>query len=404
MNNENTAFAQRSLEKIHFDHKDMDYYLSWILGREIYGGSEHAECMNTVPKIPNADVQAWYTEWSSLAQRVEAQAEETLSQGDRQTACKAFLRACTYHRAPLFIMGRSHPDFYKHWQAMQCCFQKAAKLFEPVIEPIEVPFDGQTLPGYFWKVDNNKTPRPTLVVAGGMETWAEDCYFMIGTSGAERGYNVITADLAGQGMNPDKGLSLDARMEITAGALVDYALSRPEVDPNRLVLYGFSWGGHIAFKAARFDPRLKAMIANPPMPDVFRAALAQQKGQNRQDPVSRAAFDQLAWRFGLKVSFNPKDIAARFRKAWNYLTKGKVDVSQITCPVLLLAGEGEAQITLDITHECYEKLTSSQKKMVIFTRAQNGEAHCQVNNLALPNQTMFDWLDEVFRNQERKSL
>lgn len=139
---------------------------------------------------------------------------------------------------------------------MQAFFRKAAQLFEPRIEPIEVAFGEHTLPGYFWKVDKSTVPRPALIVVGGVENWAEDCYFMIGSSGAKRGYNVITADLAGQGMNPDKGLHFDARMEVTAKALVNHALSRPEVDPGRLALFGFSWGGHIAFKAARFDMRI----------------------------------------------------------------------------------------------------------------------------------------------------
>jgi pimeloyl-ACP methyl ester carboxylesterase len=226
---------------------------------------------------------------------------------------------------------------------------------------------------------------------------------MIGSSGAERGFNVITADLAGQGMNPDKGLHFGARMEVSAKALVDYALSRPEVDSTRLALFGFSWGGHIAFKAARFDPRLRAIIANPPMPDVFRSVLAQQKGHNRHDPISRTAFDQIVWRFGLKISFNPRDIAARFGKAWDYLTNGKVDVSRIACPALLLAGEGEAEVTLKIVRECFDQLPDARKKMVIFTREQGSEAHCQIDNLALPNQTMFDWLDEIF-DTERVSV
>lgn len=398
MNNENTAFAQRSSEKIHFDHKDMDYYLSWMMGREIYDGSDRNELLETAKKIPNANVEAWYTEWSALARRIEAQAEEALQKGDKESARKLFLRASTYHRGPLFIMGQKHPDFYKHWQNMQACFRKAAGLSNPVIEPIEVSFEGKTLSGYFWGVDQSKEARPTLVVVGGVETWAEDCYFFIGSSAAERGYNVITADLAGQGMNPDKGLHFGARMEVTAKALVDYALTRPEVDPKRLALFGFSWGGHIAFKAARFDSRIKAMIANPPMPDVFRAALAQQKGVNRSDPISRTAFDQIVWRFGLKISFNPKDIAARFAKIYDYLTYGKVDVKKIQIPALLIAGEGEAQITLKIIHECFEQLPNPKKKMVIFTKEQGGEAHCQVNNLALPNTTMFDWLDKVLKS------
>ncbi len=396
MNNENTSFAQRSRKKIHFDHKDMDYYLSWILGREIYDGSDRQECLAIARRITNADAESWHREWSALARQVQEQAEHALQRGERENARNLFLRASTYHRAPLFIMGQKHPEFYRNWQNMQDCFRKAAGLFRPVIEPIEVPFGEHTLPGYFWKVDESNTPRPTLVVVGGVETWAEDCYFFIGQSGAERGYNVITADLAGQGMNPDKGLHFGARMEVTAKALVDYALTRPEVDPERLALYGFSWGGHIAFKAARFDPRIKAMIANPPMPDVFRSVLAQQKGHNRHDPISRTAFDQIVWRFGLKISFNPRDIAARFAKAWDYLTHGKVDVKQIHCPALLLAGEGEAEVTLKIVRECYEQLPNPRKKLVIFTREQGGEAHCQVDNLALPNQTLFDWLDEIF--------
>lgn len=380
----------------------MDYYLSWILGREIYNGSDYGECLSTAKKILNGDAESWHREWNALAEQVQARAEHSLQNGERETARKAFLCASTYHRAPLFIMPRKHPDFYKHGQAMQNCFQKAAALFHPQIEVIEVPFQENTLPGYFWKVDDIKTPRPTLVVVGGVETWAEDCCFMIGPSGAERGYHVVTADLAGQGMNPDKGLYFGARMETTAQALVDYALSRPEVDPHRLALFGFSWGGHIAFKAARFDSRIQAMIANPPMPDVFRSVLAQQKEHNRHDPISRTAFDQIAWRFGLKISFNPKDIAARFSKAWDYLTNGKVDVKQIKCPALLLAGEGEAEITLKIVRECFEQLPNPQKKMIIFTREQGGQAHCQVDNLALPNETIFDWLDEVWRNRTAK--
>lgn len=398
MATQDTSIAQRSLQKLYFDHKDMDFYLAWIIGREIYEGSDRIECMDTAARITNADAESWYREWSVLATRVEAEAEATLASGDNETARKTFLRACTYHRAPLFIMGQKHPDFYTHWRRMQACFRKAAALFSPPIEPIQIPFQAQMLESYFWKVDDSGQKRPTLIVVGGIETWAEDCYFMVGQSGPERGYNVITADLAGQGMNPDKGLHFGARMEVSARALVDYALSRPEVDAERLALFGFSWGGHIAFKAARFDPHLKAVIANPAMPDVFRAVLAQQKGHNRHDPISRTAFDQIAWRFGLTISFNPRHIAARFAKAYDYLTNGKVDPRQISLPVMCIAGEGEAQITLDIARECYEKLPNPRKKLLIFTREQGGESHCQVDNLSLPNTAIFDWLDSLFNH------
>jgi ABC-type lipoprotein release transport system permease subunit len=59
-------------------------------------------------------------------------------------------------------------------------------------------------------------------------------------------------------------------------------------------------------------------------------------------------------------------------------------------------------VTLKIVRECYEQLPNPKKKMVIFTKEQGGEAHCQVNNLALPNTTMFDWLDETITQRGKE--
>jgi hypothetical protein len=59
-----TSIAQRSLEKLRFKHSDMDYYLTWIMGREVYNGSDPAECMETAARIKDGDAESWYTEWT----------------------------------------------------------------------------------------------------------------------------------------------------------------------------------------------------------------------------------------------------------------------------------------------------------------------------------------------------
>ncbi len=392
----NTSIAQRSQQKRYFDHKDMDYYLSWIMGREIYDGSEAGECLAAVAHIANGDALSWQRAWSDLAEKVEAQARTALSRGDRAGARTAYLRACTYHRAPLFMMRPQAAAFRDTCGKMQTCFQQAAVLFDPPIERIHVPFQGHLLPGYLWKVDASDQPRPTLLVFGGIETFAEDCYFMTASAGPARGYNMLTVDLPGQGLNPDNGLFFGARMERSVRAAIDYALSRPEVDGDRLAIFGFSWGGHIVFKGGQHDARIKALIANPAMPNVFRAVLAQQQGHDRGDPTARIVFDQIVWRMGLRISFNPGDIARRIAKAYDYLVYGRADPRKISCPALCLAGEGEAPITLQIARECIAQLPHPLKKLVIFTKEEGGEAHCQVNNLALPNGVIFDWLDKVF--------
>ena len=107
-------------------------------------------------------------------------------------------------------------------------------------------------------------------------------------------------------------------------------------------------------------------------------------------------FEQIAWRMGLKISLNVRDIARRVAKAYDYLVYGRANPRKIPCPTLCLAGKGEAPITLRIARECVEQLPHPMKKLVIFTKEQGGEAHCQVNNLGLPNRVIFDWLDEVF--------
>jgi len=391
MTDQATAFAQRSDQKLIFDNQDMDYYLSWILGRQAVEGCEPEECLTTARRISNGDIVSWQQAWRERAQKVETEAEAALQRGDREAARRAYLRACTYYRAPLFMMDPQDTAFRDDWRKMHACFQKAAPLFDPPIESVQVPYQGKQLAGYFWKVDNSGQKRPTLIVIGGIETFAEDCYFMIGPAGPARGYNVLTVDLPGQGVNPDQGLFMEPKSDLPVKAVVDYALTRSEIDPDRLALYGFSWGGHIVLKGAQHEPRLAALIANPATSNIFRSALAQQGGQRKSDPIARLVFQQLAWRWGVSLG----DFFGRLGKAWGFLLYARANPRQIQCPTFCLAGESEATITLKMTRECYERLPNPKKLLAILTKEQGGAAHCQVDNLPLLHRLLFDWLAEV---------
>lgn len=385
------SFAQRSQEMVHFNNRDMDYYLAWMMGRQFFDGSDPQECLDTAARISDGDIAAWQKTWPEMAEMIEQQAETALAQGFSQTARKAFLRACTYYRAPLFIMDAKDLAFKENWQKMQACFQKAAKLFAPPIEAIEVPYQGKALSGYFCKVDESDTRRPTLIICGGIETFREDCYFVAAPAGLARGYNVLMVDFPGQGINPDKGLFLDPRTERAAAVIVEYALSRSEVDPQRLAIFGFSWGGQMVLRAAQFEKRFKAVIANPATHNMFTSALAQQSGHKKGDPIAALVFQQLAWRFGVTLG----QIGRRLRLAFDFLRYAKADCKKIECPVLCMAGTDEAEVTLKQTRQTYQLLPNPKKKLLILTKAEGGAAHCQINNLPLLNQSIYDWLDEV---------
>ncbi|MGE5602229.1 MAG: alpha/beta hydrolase family protein, partial [Nitrososphaerales archaeon] len=254
------------------------------------------------------------------------------------------------------------------------------------------PYHGKELPGYFYRAKAGGIRRPTLIVVGGIETFAEDLYFMVAPAALRRGFNVLAVDLPGQGLNPAQKLYLEARSDRAVRAVVDYAVAHPEVDTGHLALFGFSWGGHIALKGAVNEPRIKALIANPATHNMFSSALAQQSSNGRGDPVVRLVFQQLAWRFGLSLG----NLPARLVRAVEFLLYARADVRQILCPALCMAGESEAKVTLEQTRQTYERLPNPRKRLAILTKELGGAAHCQVDNLELLNRVIFDWLDEVW--------
>ena len=46
-------------------------------------------------------------------------------------------------------------------------------------------------------------------------------------------------------------------------SVIDHAFAREDVDPDRIVLAGWSFGSFLAARAAGREPRIAALIANP---------------------------------------------------------------------------------------------------------------------------------------------
>src|ERR1700688_2736518 len=83
------------------------------------------------------------------------------------------------------------------------------------------------------------------------------------------GYDCLTFDGPGQGyaLWKDK-LYFRPDWEKVISPVVDYALSRPEVDPKRIAVQGISQGGYWVPRAVAFEKRIAAGIADPGVVDV----------------------------------------------------------------------------------------------------------------------------------------
>jgi dipeptidyl aminopeptidase/acylaminoacyl peptidase len=188
---------------------------------------------------------------------------------------------------------------------------------------------------------------------------------------------------------------------------VDYALTRPEVDPDRLALMGTSLGGYYAPRAAAFEPRVKALISH----GVFFDWWATQTGtkpalafllDHLKSPRAIQAVLDTAMRFKSELRWsvktamwvlgasNPVELIHELQR---YSLKDSAGL--IRQPVLILHGEKDHFIPREQVDMLYEALRT-QKTLRIFTQEEGAEEHCQLGNLTLLHEVLFDWLDDTF--------
>lgn len=118
-------------------------------------------------------------------------------------------------------------------------------------------------------------PFPTIVMGhglGGIRQMRLDVF-------AERfraaGYACLVFDyrhFGASGGEPRQVLDVKRQLEDWAAAIA-YARSRPEVDPDRVITWGTSFGGGHSILTASRDHRLAAAIAQCPFTDGFASAL-----------------------------------------------------------------------------------------------------------------------------------
>src|SRR5574338_466082 len=247
--------------KLHFTDKTFSCELLRAASYGLYGGSEIGEVLATAKQIRQGDFESWYQAWHKTAARAESIAEEARTKGHRVSAGQAFLRASNYYRTAEFFLAPEDPRRPPTFERSRQTFWQFLALSGLCVEQVRTPYEGTTLPGYFYRVDDSGIPRPTLLALGGFDSTGEELYFFAAAAALQRGYNILTFEGPGQG-EPLRVQHLPARpdYEVPVRAAVDYLWTRSEVDRERVALMGTSLGGYYAPRAAAFEPRLKALI------------------------------------------------------------------------------------------------------------------------------------------------
>ncbi|MCJ1378675.1 hypothetical protein MMC17_001774 [Xylographa soralifera] len=390
--------------------KDNSFAFEFVrnLGFMYYGGSDLGEMIATAGQIEEGDFESWFTGWDKLAHRILSRADASLSAGHLESAREAYLRASTYFRtAEFYLHGNpADPRILSESRASQKAYADAAKLAGSTWEPAQIPYEGTTLPGYFYKVDDSGKPRPTLIFIGGFDSSLEELFFFAGAAAVRRGYNCLTFDGPGQGAPiREQKLLLRYDYEAVVTPAVDYALRRPDVDSDNLALMGMSLGGYFAARAVAFEHRLRAAIFFDGVYDFGEsirsmvpkeAIVAVDAGdavhceeiiQKRMldDTNLRWAMTQGIWTFGAS---SISDFLTRIKQ----LSMTGI-AKQIQCPCLVLEAEGDMFFSGQ-PQKIYDAL-QAPKKLFKFTSEDGAENHCQSGALSFFHEVAFNWLDET---------
>lgn len=384
--------------RFHFNDTDMDFHFgTLVLGAAVNHGVEMGEAFYAASRIKDGDAASWQDEWYALGTRAEARGGASLTGGHRVSARDQFQRAANYIRISLISMLPTDARFKERGIKLRGIMKKAGPLFDPPVEYLEIPFEGTVLPGYFRKAAAGKTPAKTLIMVGGGETFAEDLYFYIMPQTHDRGYNFMTVDLPGQGMLALEGKTFRPDMNVPMKAVIDYALSRSDVDPERLAVYGYSGGGGFVPQAAMHDPRIRAVAMNSAVVDAYPLFSAMPVvTATKQEIASWTTFHgnivkTICWRWGVPMD-NPAGLAPA-NKGYAF------DPAKVTVPALIIVGEGEYK-SAEVQRQqkvAMDGFTNPKKKMVITPSNEGATNHCVMENRSIVGQVLFDWLDDVFK-------
>lgn len=106
-------------------------------------------------------------------------------------------------------------------------------------------------------------PRPTLVVNNGSDGTLSGVWCEVADGALERGYNVVLFDGPGQqSMLFERDVPFRHDWEKVLTPVVDFLAARPDVDADRLALYGVSQAGYWVLRAAAFEYRFAAVVAD----------------------------------------------------------------------------------------------------------------------------------------------
>ena len=296
-------------------------------------------------KIPGSVVK----EWVRTAKQEEELAREAEERGHAESAAEFYYRAALYYGPACGVIHANTPRKFELYARLVHCYEKFTKLFdEAPVRRVEIPFEnGKTIPGILQTVPGVDS-APCVLVVPGMDTIKEYMPSPYHNHFRRRGMATLTIDGPGQGESNTREtwVTLD-NFERAGSAAVDYLQKLPQIDKNRIGVYGWSMGSYWAPRIAAHDSRIKALVG--------AMGVYEQK-----DTIFKHG--KPAYRYNYMYMSNTYD-EDEFDRMTDQMLLTPI-AERIKCPSLLVMGEFDELCPLEDGERLYETLTCPKELWV----------------------------------------
>jgi alpha-beta hydrolase superfamily lysophospholipase len=247
------------------------------------------------------------------------------------------------------------------------------------VERVDIPLGQATIPAWFHlSASYAGQPLPTVLACGGMDAAREIIIAREGDGLLARGFAVLAFDGPGQGEAPIHGLYVTASNWVDAGeALVGWCRSRPEIDIDRLVCSGTSFGSFWISQIAATQPIFKGCAAALP---IF-------------EPGATTIFSEASPTFTARRMF----MAGLYHDeaAFDEMVRGydlRALVSRMHVPWLVVAGEADELSPVRWVYDL-ARLCPAPSRLVIYQGARHALTESPSAMLGPPwRASIADWL------------
>jgi len=338
----------------------------WMI-RMCAGGVPVTDFLEVVYSIDRWD--DWCKAWSERAAMHEATGRECLANNQNASAAMHLTTAAVeYHFAKFLFTHDVKQMKAAHMKAVECRTLALPHLSPPG-ERVAIPFEGKHLYGYLRKPLSATGRQPVILIIAGMDSTKEEQHYYEQLF-LDRGIATLAFDGPGQGEG-EYDWPIRHTFEEPVAAVIDWVEKRIDLDGDRVGISGSSMGGFYAPRAAAFEKRVKAAIANSGAYSVI----------DNFDPRPQTLKDAYLLRTHSKTMEEAREKTRPFDMTGV--------ASRITCPMFIIAGK-EDHVT---RWQDAERVSKEVKGPCVFVLLEGG-IHVGHNRGHLWRTQCADWMAE----------